>query len=98
VIPAGEHWPERSLRPALEDLLGAGAIIAHLSGSLSPEGQAAADLYRAALQDLESRVRQCGSGRELIARGFERDVVLACELNVSEGVPILVGNAHVRMT
>jgi 2-phosphosulfolactate phosphatase len=98
VIPAGEHWPEKSLRPALEDLLGAGAIIAHLSGSLSPESQAAVDLYRAAVEDFESRVRQCGSGRELIARGFEQDVALACELNISEGVPILVGNAYVQMT
>lgn len=44
VIPAGEHWPEKSLRPALEDILGAGAIIARLSGSLSPESQAATDL------------------------------------------------------
>jgi 2-phosphosulfolactate phosphatase len=96
VIPAGERWADGSLRPALEDFLGAGAIIAHLSGSLSPEAQAAADLYRAASLGLESIVRRCGSGRELIDRGFEQDVVLACELNVSEGVPALVENAYVQ--
>ncbi|MGH8067307.1 MAG: 2-phosphosulfolactate phosphatase [Candidatus Entotheonellia bacterium] len=97
MIPAGEHWPDGSLRPALEDLLGAGAIIDHLAGSLSPEAQAAADLYRASMQALESRIRRCSSGKELIDRGFERDVMLACEFDVSAGVPILVGNAYVRL-
>jgi 2-phosphosulfolactate phosphatase len=98
VIPAGEHWPDGSLRPALEDLLGAGAIVDHLTGSLSPEAQAAADLYRASVRDFESRIQRCNSGRELIDRGFERDVMLACEFDVSAGVPILVGNVYVRLS
>jgi 2-phosphosulfolactate phosphatase len=98
VIPAGEQWPDGSLRPGLEDLLGAGAIIAQLDGSLSSEAQAAADVYRASLPNLASRVRQCSSGRELILRGFVQDVVLACELNVSHGIPILARNAYVQLT
>lgn len=98
VIPAGERWPDGSLRPALEDLLGAGAIIDQLTGSLSPEAQAAADAYRASRRDLASRIRRCSSGRELIDRGFERDVMLACEFDVSAGVPILVGNAYVQLS
>jgi 2-phosphosulfolactate phosphatase len=40
-------------------------------------------------------LRNCSSGRELIDRGFERDVELAAELNVSETVPVLKKDAFV---
>ncbi len=90
VCCAGERWPDGSLRPALEDLLGAGAIIENLAGSASPEARAA----RAAFSDsggaLHERLASCSSGRELIARGFAEDVSIAAELDVSDCVPILV--------
>src|SRR5207244_85897 len=33
VIPAGERWPGGSYRPCLEDLLGAGAVLARMRGT-----------------------------------------------------------------
>ena len=94
VIPAGERWrPGGSLRPSLEDWLGAGAIINYLAGSHSPEARSAVAAFRAEAE-MDRALAQCGSGKELIERGFARDVRLAAELNVSEGVPVLVEGAY----
>ncbi len=95
VIPAGERWEDNSLRPSLEDWIGAGAIIDELSGSFSPEAQAALDVYRAPGTDLAQKIRNSVSGVELIERGYETDVALASELDVSCCVPILDDIAYV---
>jgi 2-phosphosulfolactate phosphatase len=88
VIAAGEQWPDGSLRPALEDLLGAGAILDRLDGrTRSPEAQAAAGVAR--FLDPASQLHHCASGRELIAAGYEQDVQIAAELDVSHVVPLL---------
>lgn len=94
VIPAGERWEAGGLRPCLEDLLGAGAILAELGEDLSPEGRAARETFSAFESRLGESLAHCASGRELIARGFESDVVLAAELNVSRAVPLLQRGAY----
>jgi 2-phosphosulfolactate phosphatase len=96
VIPAGEQWGDRSLRPAFEDFLGAGAIISYLEGSLSPEARSAVAAYKAMRESIKDLMKQCGSGKELMQRGFERDVDLASELDVSDCVPTLVDGAYIN--
>lgn len=96
VIPAGEKWDDGSLRPAFEDLMGAGAILSYLQGRLSPEAAVAIAAYQHAQPQLKSWVKQCGSGQELIGKGFETDVDLAVEVNVSNGVPRLIDQAYKR--
>jgi 2-phosphosulfolactate phosphatase len=98
VIPAGERWDDGSLRPAFEDWVGAGAVISHLKGSLAPEAGAALSAYLNVKSDLGHTLKQCGSGRELIERGFELDVEIASELNVSECAPTLVDGAYTNQT
>jgi 2-phosphosulfolactate phosphatase len=97
VIAAGERWPAGSgLRPCVEDQVGAGAIISHLPGSLSPEALSAAAVYRDAQPRLGEVLGRCSSGKELIEGGFAGDVALAAQLNVSACVPVLKGQRYIR--
>lgn len=87
VCPAGERWPNGSLRPSIEDWLGAGAILRSLPGTKSPEAAAAIAAFESCESDLQRMLSASGSGRELIQMGFAVDVELAAQFNVSEHVP-----------
>ena len=95
VIPAGETWPAGEIRPCLEDLIGAGAVIANLAGSRSPEAGSAVSCFEHFRAGLGEALRQSSSGKELIERGFEADVELAAEFGVSTHVPRLLGRCFV---
>ncbi len=87
VAPAGERWPDDSLRPAIEDVLGAGAICSLLGErQLSPECRAAAATFDALCGDLRATMLDCTTGRELSERGYEGDVHYAAELDCSSAV------------
>ena len=86
--PVRQRWPDGSLRPALEDLLGAGAVIAGLSGPRSPEADAAAEVWRACADRLPDVLAACSSGREQVERGWADDLRFASEVNASSCVPV----------
>ncbi|MBX3059745.1 MAG: 2-phosphosulfolactate phosphatase [Anaerolineae bacterium] len=94
IIAAGERWPDGLLRPSLEDLLGAGAIIAQLPGTRSPEADMAVAAFHHAQRNLPDILARCGSGKELIGRGFADDVQLASQLNVSHTAPLLTEGVY----
>jgi 2-phosphosulfolactate phosphatase len=94
VIPSGERWPEGTLRPALEDWLGAGAIIRALEGDATPEARAAALAFTSFEPTMTTVLRECMSGRELVDRGYEGDVVSAAALDASGAVPVLTEGAY----
>jgi 2-phosphosulfolactate phosphatase len=96
-IPAGERWLDGSLRPALEDWLGAGAILRWLPGSRSPEAESAVALFERHRERLVETLDQCGSGRELDGRGHEKDKFIAGQLDVSSCVARLDGVAFVAV-
>ncbi|MFG2364752.1 2-phosphosulfolactate phosphatase [Streptomyces mirabilis] len=96
VIASGERRPDGSLRPAMEDLLGARAIIAaldeRLSGTFAPEAAVAAASFQAT-SDVSASVAASSSGRELIDGGFAEDVFVATELDACTAVPVLIEGA-----
>ncbi len=94
VIAAGERWPDGSLRPAVEDLWGAGAVLAALGRTdASPEAGAAVAAFQAVAGRLADALPSCASGRELVEDDFEEDVALAAAYDVSRAVPVLDGDA-----
>lgn len=101
VIASGERWPGAdgphtgALRPAVEDLLGAGAVL-HALGSArtsSPEARAAVSAYRG-VTDLAAELRASVSGHELAARGWDDDVLAAAQVDVDACAPLLRNGAY----
>lgn len=91
VVASGERWPDGSLRPSVEDQLGAASVLDVLSGvpgGLSVEAAMALAAF-ASTPDVPAAVRGCVSGRELIEGGFAGDVEVAVEVGASRVVPVL---------
>jgi len=94
VVACAERWSSigagHGVRPSLEDWLGAGAVIAATSGlTLSPEAQAAAATFTAAGAQLETWLRECVTGRELVAKQWTADLDYLVALDASTVVPTL---------
>jgi 2-phosphosulfolactate phosphatase len=101
VIAAGERWdvtssgtgvrpPVLRLRPAVEDLLGAGAVLAALDPAgaaspprCSPEAAAARAAFLAARPRLHDTLAASTSGRQLVEAGCAADVALAAAWDTS---------------
>lgn len=101
LVAAGERWhaADGPLRPAVEDVLGAGAILTALDPSASvsapgcsPEAAAARAAFIAARPRLYETLSACSSGRELLARGWEDDVATSAAHDVSTTVCRLMIN------
>lgn len=104
VVPAGERWPDGSLRPAVEDLWGAGAVLDRLLDVLdgaggpvgvSAEARHAVTAYRHVADRLAHELRACASGQELVAIGFGADVAAAAEVDADDVVPVLTDDGFV---
>jgi 2-phosphosulfolactate phosphatase len=101
VIPCGELWEEveneeNRLRPAIEDYLGAGAILSKLNGTKSPEAKVCINAFQNSEKMLAELLWDCGSGRELRERGFEKDVLHSGRLDVYNTVPLLKSDHFVE--
>ncbi|MCW2503491.1 MAG: putative lipoprotein [Actinomycetia bacterium] len=95
IVAAGERWPDGSLRPSAEDLLGAALVLDGLTAApagLSVEA-AVALAALTGVGDVAAAIRGSSSGRELITKGFPADVEIAVDLNGSEVVPLVRAGA-----
>ena len=96
VIPAGEQWSDGALRPCLEDIIGAGALLRALPGSRSPEAELAIAVFERFRSDLYGALARSGSGRELAEAGFMGDIELAAEYDSSPAAPLLAGDEYIN--
>ncbi|WP_053367505.1 2-phosphosulfolactate phosphatase [Bacillus sp. FJAT-27245] len=101
IVPCGEQWnePEENedtLRPSVEDYLGAGAILSLLDGEKSPEAEVCIGAFQSAKDRLSEVIWDCGSGRELRTKGFEADVSHCSRLNAFSTVPLLAENKFIH--
>ena len=97
VLACGERWKEPDedgeLRFAIEDYLGAGAILSALPTSLSrsPEALICQGAFLTVRDDLTRVLWESGSGRELRAMGYPDDVEHCSRLDVYDAVPVMQG-------
>ncbi len=87
LVASGERWPDGTLRPAYEDLVGAGVVAAGLVAAgyrASPDAAAAA-----AAAKRPRPLAECPSGVELVERGFAADVTIAEQRDVTEVVAVM---------
>ncbi|WP_310962940.1 2-phosphosulfolactate phosphatase [Nocardioides terrisoli] len=95
VVAAGERWPDDTLRPADEDLWGAGAVLAalhdlgHRAQSVEADTARASYLALGSPEWVRAALHRCASGRELADSGFKADVDVAAEVGASTAVPVL---------
>ena len=95
VVPAGEQWGDGALRPAIEDLIGAGAVLANLPGRPSPEAETAIAAFERFQHSLLETLLRSISGKELVDRGFACDVEAAAEYAVSAAAPVMQADRFV---
>lgn len=99
VIAAGERWRgDDTLRPSVEDQLGAGSILQGLVENgfgemMSPESQVTASMFAAVQDDISDLLIRSSSGRELRDMGFIDDIRFAAEIDSSAVVPVLMDGA-----
>ena len=102
VIACGERWKtptaDGELRIAIEDYLGAGAILSALPYDQSPEARVCAGAFMQTRDDLAAIIWDCGSGRELRQKGYSIDVTHSAQLNVYDTAPIMEGDHLVPFT
>jgi 2-phosphosulfolactate phosphatase len=99
VVAAGERYDEPSedgvIRFAVEDYLGAGAILAAIASDKSPEAEVCENAFVQVRHRINEILWGSESGRELRERGYKDDVHFAAQLDGCSAVPVLIDGRFV---
>jgi 2-phosphosulfolactate phosphatase len=105
IIACGERWEVSStsasaagavfgeedsgVRFAIEDYLGAGALLSYLHCEKSPEARVCEAAFHSVQGELAELLWNCESGRELREKNYGSDVKHAARLNLYQAVPVM---------
>jgi len=93
VVACGERLSkptdDEPTRFAIEDYLGAGAILSAINTDLSPEARVCAGAFDRSRGDVLELLLDCGSGRQLRAWELQDDVLFAAQIDVCSAAPML---------
>jgi 2-phosphosulfolactate phosphatase len=102
VLACGERWheglPAEQLRFALEDYLGAGALLSALELPCSPDAAVCRAAFLACAPNLNTLLADCPSGVELRERGYPEDVEHAAQRDICDVVPFLIDGRLIATT
>jgi len=93
----GSPGEDGSLRLAVEDYLGAGAILSHLGCSKSPEALVCQAAFEGTCNGIAWLLWESVSGQELREKGLGHDVAYAAQLNSCSAVAMLHGGRLVAL-
>lgn len=100
VVCAGERWEDafehEEMRVAIEDYVGAGAIISQISARKSPEATLCESAFCASRENFRKLLYECYSGQELIERGFTGDVDHSLQLDCYSVAAVLQEGCFIR--
>lgn len=100
VLACGERWltpsEDGTLRFAVEDYLGAGAIISYIQESKTSEARICEGAFQAAAADLPALIWECESGLELRTKGFAQDVEAAMQIDNYDTAPFMLAGRITR--
>jgi 2-phosphosulfolactate phosphatase len=101
VVACGERWRDENedgaLRFAIEDYVGAGAVLSALPHERSPEASVCAAAFERSCGEIAELLWECASGRELRAMGLGEDVIDCARVDVFDAVPVLRDRWYVRL-
>lgn len=97
IVPANRRRADEPTRFAVEDYLGAGAILSTIKHDLSPEARVSAAAFERSQGDVLELLLDCASGRQLHAWGLEDDARFAAQIDVCGTVPLLQDGRYVGL-